>query len=284
MQPLLIKVNVSSESSFSVNRYIYDDRFPGIWQFHDEFELTLIVKGRGTRLVGDHIDRFAEGDLIFVGKNLPHTWKTDEDSAAGAEALVIHFLEDFLGAGFFATPDMVRVRRFLAESRRGLRIGGPTRSRIASLMLSIESSDGAERMIHLLTVLHLLSTSRDLAQLSTEGFTNSISQPDSERLANVYTFIMNNFQQDIHLSQAAEIANMSPTAFSRYFKSRTRESFSEFLIRLRIGYACKLLMKEDRTVSQACFESGFQNLSNFNQQFKKYMKLTPKKYQLVHAR
>lgn len=154
---------------------------------------------------------------------------------------------------------------------------------IVSLFLKIEKSLGVERLINLLTLFNVLSDLPDLVELSTEGFMDSINQPDSDRLNKVYEFIMNNFQNEICLNQVAAIAYMSPTSFSRYFKSRTRKSFSEFLIQLRIGYACKLLMKEERTVSQACFESGFQNLSNFNEQFKKINKLTPKKYQLLHA-
>src|SRR5690349_10245046 len=123
MQPLLIKVNVPQKSSFSINRYRYDDQFPGIWHFHDEFELTLIEKSLGSRMVGDHIERFKVGDLVLIGKNLPHTWRNDEESkAAVSEALVIHFLEDFLGETFFSLPEMYKIKRLLERSKRGLKI------------------------------------------------------------------------------------------------------------------------------------------------------------------
>lgn len=279
MQPMLIKVNVSPKASFVVNRYVYEDCFPGIWHFHDEYELTLILKSTGTRMVGDSIDRFEEGDLVFIGKNLPHTWRNERlRSFRKPEALVLHFFS----SGFFEIPEMADIRHILNRSGRGIKITGATRDRAAAILLKMEHAKGADKMILLLSVLNLLTKSDDLIELSSVGFADSINAPGSNRLNSVYEYIMNNFQKDIGLAKAAAVANMSPTAFSRYFKSRTRKSFTRCLIEMKIGYACKLLMKEDMTVAQVCYESGFQNLSNFNQQFKTITGLTPKKYQLMH--
>lgn len=284
MQPLLIKVNVPQKASFTVNRYVHEEHFPGIWHFHDEYELTLILESSGTRMVGDNIDRFTEGDLIFIGKNLPHTWRNDElHTFTKAEALVLHFLDRFCGPGFFDIPEMIKIRRLLDRSHRGIKITGGTRDEVAALLLKMEQAAGADKVILLLSVLNLLAASGELSDLSSEGFASSIDDPCSDRLNQVYEYVMNNFQEDISLVKVAAVANMSPTAFSRYFKSRTRKSFTRFLIELKIGYACKLLMKEDMTVTHVCYESGFQNLSNFNQQFKTITGLTPKKYQLLHA-
>lgn len=284
MQPMLIKVNVPQQASFSVNRYVHEDRFPGIWHFHNEYELTLILESSGSRMVGDNIDRFTEGDLVFIGKNLPHTWRNDAlHSFEKSEALVLHFLDHFCGRQFFEIPEMERVRRLLDRSHRGIRVGGKTRDEVAELLLKMEQTAGVNKVIQLLSVLNLLAASDDLSELSSEGFANSIDDSGSDRLNQVYEYVMNNFQEDITLVKVAAVANMSPTAFSRYFKNRTRKSFTRFLIELKIGYACKLLMKEEMTVAHVCYESGFQNLSNFNQQFKSIMGFTPKKYQLMHA-
>jgi AraC-like DNA-binding protein len=284
MQPMLIKVNVPHATSFSVNRYVYEDRFPGIWHFHNEYELTLIIESSGSRMVGDNIDRFTEGDLVFIGKDLPHTWRNDElHTYQKAEALVLHFLDQFCGPGFFSIPEMGKIQRLLDRSHRGIKITGKTRADIAALLLKMEHAEGADKIILLLTLLNSLAASDDLCDLSGEGFANSIDESGSDRLKKVYEYVMNHFQEDISLVKVAAIANMSPTAFSRYFKSRTRKSFTQFLIELKIGYACKLLMKEEMTVAHVCYESGFQNLSNFNQQFKTITGLTPKKYQLMHA-
>lgn len=283
MQPLLIKVNVPEKSSFSLNRYSYADHFPGIWHFHDEYELTLIEKSYGSRMVGDHIERFKAGDLVLIGKGLPHTWRNDEGVNSVSEALVIHFLEDFLGKPFFELPEMYKIKRLLERSGRGLKIEKKAAKKVADGMRALEKMAGADRILQLLHILRLLSGLDALEELCSEGFTNSIHYADSDRLKRVYQYIMNNFQEDVSLSRAAMVANMSPTAFSRYFKSRTRKSYTQFVIELKIGYACKLLINEKVSVADVCYQSGFQNLSNFNQQFKSITSLTPKKYQILHA-
>ena len=284
MQPRLIKVSVPQKASLCVNRSVFYDGFPGIWHFHDEYELTLILESSGSRMVGDNIDRFTDGDLIFIGKNLPHTWRNDElKTFEKSEVLVLHFLDDFLGAPFFKIPEMEKVSVLLERSHRGIRITGKTRDEIAALLLKMEHHKDVDQIILLLSILNLLASSGDLTDLSSEGFANSIDESGSNRLNKVYEYIMNNFQEDISLVKVAAVANMSPTAFSRYFKNRTRKSYTQFIIELKIGYACKLLMKEDMSVTQVCYESGFQNLSNFNQQFKGITRLTPKKYQLMHT-
>jgi AraC-like DNA-binding protein/quercetin dioxygenase-like cupin family protein len=281
MQPVLIKVNVPQKASFSINRYKYDDKFPGIWHFHDEFELTLITKSKGSRLVGDNIDNFKEGDLVLLGKNLPHTWRNE--SSDGSEALVIHFFDNFLGDNFFEAPEMYKVKRLLSHSRHGLNILGSTNKRVVELMNNIERCSGSQTIIDLLTILQEIAESEEFEGISSEGFANSMNLKDSDRLKRVYEYIMNHFDEDLNLNKAAAVANMSPSAFSRYFKSRTRKSFTQFVIEMKIGYCCKLLINEKLSIADVCYKSGFQNLSNFNQHFKDITGLTPKRYQSLHS-
>lgn len=284
MQPMLIKVNLPEKSSFSITRSVFYDGFPGIWHFHDEYELTLILESSGTRMVGDHIERFTDGDLVLIGKNLPHTWRNDESKVfEKSECLVLHFMYNCLGNGFFDVPAMQKIQALLMRSHRGVKITGTTKDVVIDMFVGMENQDPATQVIQMLSILNLLTSSDDLQNLSSEGFANSIDESGANRLNQVYAYIMNHFQEDISLSKVAEVANMSPTGFSRYFKNRTRKSFTQFLIELKVGYACKLLITEDMTVSQVCYESGFQNMSNFNQQFKGITRLTPKKYQLLHA-
>ncbi len=284
MQPLLIKINMPGRSSFSLNRSVFYDGFPGIWHFHDEYELTLILSSSGSRMVGDSIERFTAGDLTFIGKNLPHTWRNDESrNNEKSEVLVLHFLEDFLGDSFFKIPEMEKLNALIQRSHRGIKITGKTREQITGQLLRLEHINGVERVITVLSMLHTLSDSNELHDLSSEGFVSSIDEVGSNRLNKVYEYIMNNFHSGIGLVEVAAIANMSPAAFSRYFKSRTRKSFTDFMIELKVGYACKLLMKEDVSVTQVCYECGFLNLSNFNKQFKEITKMTPKKYQMIHT-
>jgi AraC-like DNA-binding protein len=281
MQPVLIKVNIPQKASFSINRYRYEDKFPGIWHFHEEFELTLITKSSGSRLVGDSIDNFKEGDLVLLGKNLPHTWRNE--SSIGSEALVIHFFDNIFGDKFFDLPEMYKIKRLLSDSRRGVNILGKTNERVVELMNKIEHNSGSQTIIYLLSILQEVAESDDVKEISSEGFVNSMNLTDSDRLKKVYEYIMNHFDEDLNLNKAAEVANMSPSAFSRYFKSRTRKSFTQYVIEIKIGYCCKLLINEKLSIADVCYRSGFQNLSNFNQHFKDITGLTPKKYQSLHG-
>ena len=271
-------------SLFSLNRSVFYDGFPGIWHFHDEYELTLILSSSGSRMVGDSIERFTPGDLTFIGKNLPHTWRNDEHlNSDKSEVLVLHFLDGFLGESFFNIPEMEKLKALIRRSHRGIKITGKTRDLITGQLLRLEHVSGAEKVITFLSMLNGLAESDELYDLSSEGFASSIDELGSNRLNKVYEYIMNNFQEGIRLVDVAGVANMSPAAFSRYFKSRTRKSFTQFIIELKVGYACKLLMKDDMTVTQVCYECGFLNLSNFNKQFKEITKIAPKKYQLIHS-
>ncbi|GAB3246493.1 AraC family transcriptional regulator [Larkinella harenae] len=286
MDPLLLKVKTTDTDSFSINNFHYSEKFPGLWHYHSEYELTLIVKGYGTRFVGDHIDRYSENDLTFIGKNLAHTWKTDSSPETTAttpsEALVIHFREDFLGKTFFTTPELYAVEQFLHLSRRGVKITGLTQKAVIALMYQMQSLSGVDKLIGLLQIFNLLSKSDELTLLSSEGYSQYINNNDTDRLNKVHAYIMNNFKSPIRLTDAADIANMSPTAFSRYFKQRMQKPFSQFVIELKVGYACKLLMLNKFSILQICYECGFQNVSNFNKQFKHYTELSPKQFQLKH--
>ncbi|WP_138991194.1 AraC family transcriptional regulator [Larkinella sp. C7] len=284
MDPLLLKVKKTETDSFSVNYFKYNGPFPGLWHYHSEYELTLIVKSSGTRFVGDHIDRYNENDLIFIGKNLAHTWKSDssKEKPQSSEALVIHFKKDFLGNSFFKTPELYAIEQFLQLSQRGIKIMGKTQTEVIDQMYQIQTLSGVHKLIKLLQILCLLADSKELTLLSSEGYNLNINEKTNDRLNKVLAYIMNNFKSSIRLIDAADIANMSPTAFSRYFKQRMQKPFSQFVNELKVGYACKLLMLHKFSIQQICFECGFQNVSNFNKQFKSFTELSPKQFQLKH--
>ncbi|WP_421826833.1 AraC family transcriptional regulator [Larkinella sp.] len=284
MDPLLLKVKKTETDSFSVNYFKYNGSFPGLWHYHSEYELTLIVKSAGTRFVGDHIDRYNENDLIFIGKNLAHTWKSDscKEKNQSSEALVIHFKKDFLGESFFTTPELYSIEQFLQLSQRGIKITGKTQTAVIDQMYQIQTLSGVHKLIKLLQILCLLADSKELILLSSEGYNLNINENTNDRLNKVHAYIMNNFKSSIRLIDAADIASMSPTAFSRYFKQRMQKPFSQFINELKVGYACKLLMLHKFSIQQICFECGFQNVSNFNKQFKSFTGLSPKQFQLKH--
>lgn len=282
MEPRFIKLSNTDKQSFSIQLYRHS-RFPGLWHYHHEFEITYIQKSQGTRIIGDHIEVFKEGDLIMIGENLPHTWKNDSithvETKNGSLAVVIHFAKNCLGELFWELPENEGIKKLLRKAMMGIKITDPTRTAVIKMMKQMMQVKKPERLIIFLSILQIIAGSEDLQILSSAGFMNSLHKNDSMRINKVYEYTMDNFKSKISLVEVAQIVNMSPSAFSRYFKYRTRKSFSQFIIELRIGYACNLLSKDNETVTQVCYECGFNNISNFNKQFKKLNKMTPKKYQ-----
>jgi AraC-like DNA-binding protein len=257
--------------------------YPTPWHYHPEYELVLVVRSTGQRIVGDWIENFADGDLVLMGPNLPHVYNNDPAYHEGhpdlvAEAIVIHFREDSFGKGLFALPEMIPVQKLFDRSRFGLKIGGDTQGQVAELMHRMLCLSGPRRIILLLQILDLLSLSPDLQPLASPGFVQQYNTSGTDRLTRVYDYIMTNFRNDITLASVAEMASMSPPSFCRFFKACTRKSFSRFLNEIRVGYACKLLLEDKLNISQICYESGFHNVSNFNRQFRKITSKPPLRY------
>jgi AraC-like DNA-binding protein len=282
MKPRHEKLILEPMYSFVVQKDVYP-YYPTPWHYHPEYELVLVTKSTGQRTVGDYTEKFSDGDLVFIGPNLPHSYKNDpvyyqKNSLLTAEAIVIHFKEDFLGKEFFNLPEMVHVNQLFEKAKFGLKILGDTRQEISDMMLKMPNISGHRRLILLLTILEMLSVSKEVELLANSGFVQKTKVSDNDRLAKVHDYIMKNFKNDISLVDAAKVANMSVPSFCRFFKACTRKGFSNFLNEVRVGYACKLLLEDRYNISQNCYESGFNNMSNFNRQFKKFTGESPSQY------
>jgi AraC-like DNA-binding protein len=218
-----------------------------------------------------------------VGPNLPHLWKNDEIYYEGnpylkARAIVIQFTDTFLGDHIWELSEMKKIKTLLKNSRQGIKIQNNSQKKIAHIMQEMIDQAGAERIISLLMILHILSDANDTQLLSSKAFSYTSTQAGLERLNAVFSFIFDKFSENITLDEISEVANMSPTAFCRYFKSHTNKSFSQFLIETRIHHSCKLIMNEEIKLSEIAFKSGFNSLSYFTKQFKKVTGLTPLEY------
>lgn len=283
MKPKQEKLILDPNFSFVLQKDVYA-YYPTPWHYHPEYELVLVVKSTGKRIVGNHEENFSDGDLVFMGPNLPHWYQNDPIYHQGntkltAEAIVIHFNEDFLGKDFFNAPEMADIRGLFKKSTYGLKILGKTRQKVALMMNEMFALSGYRRILHLLDVLEILALSEETIILVNHGYLEHRVVNDHDRIAKVYDYIMDNFKEDIGLAEVAAVTNMSLPSFCRFFKSRTRKAFSSFLNEIRIGYACKLLMEErDYSISQICYECGFNNMSNFNRQFKKITNKSPLQY------
>ncbi|MFH6602581.1 AraC family transcriptional regulator [Maribacter algicola] len=253
------------------------------WHFHPEYQLFMVLKGKGTRFIGDHVKPFQEGDITFLGPNLPHFWRSDtEDSASDsdihAEGIVVYFQEDFLGKSLLDKEEGIMLRKLFKKSLRGFDVTGKTATSVRRMLLDLPTLEGFDTVLGLLRILNLLSRTDDIELLASSGYTNTLREGDTERMNRVYAHVLKHFKRKIPISELAALTHMTPTSFSRYFKTHANKTYSEFVSEIRVGHACKLLIDKKMNASQACYESGFRTLSNFNRQFKAFTNRTPSAY------
>ncbi len=253
------------------------------WHFHSEYQLFVVLKGKGTRFIGDHTTSFREGDMVLTGPNLPHLWKNDKayhNPTNGLEAhgVVIYFPDNFLNESVFKLEEFEGIARMLKLSERGIEVLGETNQVIKKMMMELLHLRGTASIIHLLGILEKMVDSKDCKLIADAGYINTNKESEKDRMGQVYEYVMQNFHSKVSLEEAAQISNLSVSAFSRYFKSRVNKSFSDFLTEVRIAHACKLLNESDLNISEISYECGFFTLSNFNKLFRERMKKTPMEY------
>ncbi|WP_300597737.1 AraC family transcriptional regulator [Niabella sp.] len=283
MRPQLLKVANEPQRSFNVRR----DLVPHVnnrWHMHAELELIHIKSGEGTQFIGDSITSFQSGDVILVGPNLPHYWKFDdlffeEASRRTTDVRVAHFNENFLGGQFLQLPENNGIRSLLEKSRRGLQVQGHARAEVAAILEKLLTVEGSQRIILMLEALAIIAEEKDCFQLSSIGFKPDGVTTDNERIQAIFDYTIKNFKRKIKLEEIADVANISPNSFCRFFKSRTRKTYSQFLIELRVGHACKLLIETNQCLKRLCFESGFNNFTSFHKYFKIITGKSPMMYQ-----
>jgi AraC-like DNA-binding protein/quercetin dioxygenase-like cupin family protein len=277
------EINRQPHSSFLYRRFILPE-FHGVYHAHPEYELTHVVKSNGQRCVGNNISYFEEGDLVLLGPNLPHYWKNEKTqrSETHAESVCIQFSEDFLGSGFFQCPELKPIDTLLKRSAAGIRFTGETARQCAARMGEMEHLPAFERMIQLLVILKQLSEVEEVRLLSpliaVQENTNDI-----QRIRKVYEYIGSHFRESITLPQVAEVINMTPPSFCRYFKKITRRTLFDIISEYRIQQACNLLLNTDMAVTSIGFECGYGIPAHFNNQFKKQIGLTPLQYRKKFA-
>ncbi|HLP74648.1 MAG TPA: AraC family transcriptional regulator [Bacteroidales bacterium] len=259
---------------------VHSEVFPfAPFHHHSEYELVLILTGKGKRMVGDNVDRFEENDLVFTGPFLPHRWMCDDDIACDARAFVIQFSYEFLGDKFFEVPENAALKHFLHESVRGYNFYGSTRQEIISILQKMMNSGHSERLYNLFAIFSIFSGTKEYRVLSSPASINSFMLKENEKMQKALEFILQNFHNKIQIEELLEITNMSYPSFYTHFLRNYKMSYKQYLLEVRINYACKLLKTKSYNVSEIAYNCGFGNLSNFNRQFRKIKKLTPSRYQ-----
>jgi AraC-like DNA-binding protein len=281
----LIDRSTPKDASFTA-KVNESSSFLKIWHYHPELELVVVLKSEGNCFVGDAIEKFEEGDVFLIGKNTPHMWLNhdsyfEKDSKLLAKSIAIHFKIDFLGGYFFSTPEMIHLLELFERARFGIKFLKINKLQIKDIQ-SMLSLKGFDKTISFLNILNKLSKDKNYKLLVSSGFISSFQSTKNKTLDKVYAYIFNNFNKEITLNNVAEIANMNPTAFSRLFKRVNGKTYSRYLAEIRIGYACKLLLEHKANISEVCYDVGFNNISNFNRQFKIVMKCNPSSYIKTH--
>ncbi|MFG0286963.1 MAG: helix-turn-helix domain-containing protein [Rhodopirellula sp. JB044] len=257
-------------------------RSPVKWHRHPEVELNYIPAGVGSRMVGDHIGSFTDHELVLVGSELPHTWASDEYRGQTYDlhsAVVVQFHPNFLGEGFFDLGEMVDVRNLLQRSSRGLWFPPNVARPIGEKMAELISRTGAARLVELLSILSDLSQQDDAEPLASPLYRTTNNKQVETRIQIVCDYITHHLTDaELSHSDLADLAEMNPSAFSRFFKHSTGRTVSAYINELRIGFACRLLTETDDSILSISQQSGFQNLSNFNRRFQQHRKQTPRAY------
>lgn len=253
------------------------------WHFHPEIEILYVVKSSGICYIGDGIHRFTEGEISIIGDNVPHWWKSDSkyldpENSDGVKALIIQFNKSIFDANFINLHEMRAIKDMLEKSQRGVLFLGESRKKLGEQIIKIFRNKGIKRLTELIILLDMMSKAKEFDYHSSLGYSKIVNSYDFSRFNTIHEFILHNFTRQITLEEAAEKANMSPTAFCRYFKRHTGRTFISFVNEIRIGYACKLMVVEKLPVNNACIDSGFNNLAHFNKLFKRTFSLSPTEY------
>lgn len=244
------------------------------WHYHPEYELTLITKGSGKRLVGDSYENFETGDLVLLGPDLPHTWSSDQADDRNSSAVVIQFTHDFVNA-FLQLNEFVQVSNLLSASSRGLFF--PSALTLFRSIELLPETAGVHKVTALLTILQKL-TEQKCMKLSSEYFNPVRGEETENRINRVCQFIQRNAAKDITLEQSADLIHLSKSAFSKFFKRATGKTFSDYVNDIRIGKACHLLTESDKAIHSIAFDTGFESLTYFNRVFLRKKGITPRDF------
>ena len=244
---------------------------------HEEIQISFIVSGEGSLIVGDTISNYQSGDILVIGGNLPHVFKSEQKDTEESHMLSVFFTKTSFGNDFFQLAELAELTPFFKRSKHGFKITSKQKL-FKELFFQLEHASKLHQFISLIEILKMASTA-SYKSLSSFVYNKTYSDNEGERMRNVIEYTMSNFKNDISLQTIADVANMTKNAFCKYFKKRTNKTYIQFLNELRIEYAMKLLQTHtDLSIAEIAEYSGFNNISNFNRQFKSKKNRSPKNY------
>lgn len=247
------------------------------WHYHPEIELVYVNGGAGKRQIGSHVSYYSKGDLILIGSNLPHCGFTDKLTGNESET-VIQMKQGFLGNDFFNIPEMKKIQSLFEIAKGGIAFSGRTKQKIGEKMEVLEYQTDFQRLLSVLNILNELANSKEMNVLNAEGFAMETEVKDNDRINIVFNHVKSNFKEEITLEEIANMVSMTIPSFCRYFKKITNKTFTQFVNEYRLVHASKLLAEQPMSITEVCFESGFNNFSHFNKSFKAFTGQNPSQY------
>ena len=276
------KSTLPAYKSFIIKK-INEPHFDPTFHLHPEYQISYVSQGEGKRFIGNHIESFEADDMVLIGPNIPHVWKSNsiyfsKNSELSTTVTVIYFSKEIIDNKLLDNIEFKEIKQLLIKSQSGVEILGKTKEKIKKIMLDLLDNEGFSGILSLLNILHIISTSNELSYITSASTPLISTGIEASRLNQIYEFTLKNFNKRISLDDVASLIHMTNTSFSRYFKYRVNKSYTEFLTEIRIDYACKLLKKEVITIERVSYESGFPSVTNFNRQFKKLKEQKPSDY------
>ncbi|WP_299217705.1 AraC family transcriptional regulator [uncultured Dokdonia sp.] len=277
-KPTLETITPNFGNSFTYQKFDKENRNDNtVWHYHPELELVYVNGGTGRRLVGSNLSYYTWGTLILVGSNLPHCGFTDHQTNNKFET-VIQMKANFLGDDFFDIPEMAPIKKLLQVSKRGIVFSGDTKTEVGALMEEMEHETDFERLVSYLSILNRLAITKEFRILNADGFALLSNVQDNDRINLVFNHVKTHFKEEITLEEIAALTHMTVPSFCRYFKKITNKTFTQFVNEYRLVHASKLLSEHAISITEVCFESGFNNFSHFNKRFKAFTGQNPSAY------
>ena len=274
------RVNPAQDRSFKIFTPRLNDFY--YWHFHPEYEIVYIDGADGTRHVGDHLARFEGGDLVMIGPNVPHL-NFDYGIQGPYEKIVVQLRESFMDQVMGQVPELEEIKDLFERARHGISFGAATRSAVGAQLRALTGMDRFDQLLGMLRVFQQLAGATDYLLLNARPIDNHYNLKEQQRIRAVNRFIDENFHRPISVEEVAAITHLTVPSFCRYFRQMTKLTFTDFLNQYRVNQAKKLLM-QDRSVADACFETGFASLSYFNRIFRKFAHMNPSEFKRQYTR
>jgi AraC-like DNA-binding protein len=288
MPELLEQIKLNPKESFFIG--VFQDHIDqSRWHYHQEFELSFITEGSGSRIVGDSVEEFHPGDLIFIGPRIPHVWFSEapvlnQHSGRTLESVYLLFNQEILPKGLTSLPEFKHVNRAMQLSERGVRITGDTLNQVSRIMLQLPYLNSMKRLMLFYEIMDIIGESDSFTFLASADYIKNRFESTNKRVKKIHEFLMLNYREDINLEEIAEMVHMAPASACRFFKSSTGLTIFEYLNKIKIDYACKLLLNTELNIVDISYDCGFNNLSHFNKQFRKFLGKTPSEFRKLRQK